>query len=85
MDKKMTKYEQAKSNVITGIEIDCDGKSFYEKSLKEIKESAICREMQVIDFFNAIEKRIKSLKGKPELSLLKLGYEEALKVFVNGK
>ena len=82
---KPTKYDKAKNNVITGVEIDCDGKTYYEKSPEEIKESAIEREMQVIDFFNVMEKRIEACEGKPELSLLKLGYEIALKVFVNGK
>tara|TARA_R100000654_G_scaffold10232_1_gene22920 strand:+ start:104 stop:349 length:246 start_codon:yes stop_codon:yes gene_type:complete len=81
----MNKYEQAKNNIITAVEIDCDTNNYYNKSLEEIKKSAIQREIQVIDFFNVMERKIKECKSKPELSMLRAGYEIALNVFINGK
>ena len=41
--------------------------------------------MQIEDFFNVMEEKIKALEDSKELSLLRFGYQEALKTFINGK
>ena len=85
MKQEKATFEATEKKVTMGLGIDCDGKYEYKKTLEEIKTDFILREMQIEDFFNAMQDRIKGLKGSKNLGLLKLGYEEALIVFVNGK
>ena len=82
--KKAT-FKETEKKVTTGFDIDCDGKFKYEKTLEEIKTDSILREMQIEDFFNVMEEKIKALEDSKELSLLRFGYQEALKTFINGK